>query len=76
MSGVARARRVGCVMGVDADRVGLLVVREARPGVLPRLCFYGLCKLRPGHFERDLGSWLVAVHWLLLASLPVWGSVE
>lgn len=61
---------------MDANRVGLLVVREARPGVLPRPCFCGLCKLRPDHSERDLGSWLVAVHWLLLASLPVWGSGE
>lgn len=50
-SGVARARRVGRVMRVDADRVGLLLVREARPGVLPKLCIYGLCKLRPGQSE-------------------------
>lgn len=50
--------------------MGLLAVREAKPGVLPRRCFCGLCKSRPGRSERDLGSWLVAVHWLLLASLP------
>lgn len=47
MSGVSGARRAGLVMAVDAGGVGLLVVREAGPGILPRPCFCGLCKLRP-----------------------------
>ena len=46
MSGVSRARKAGLVMAADAG-VGLLVVGEAGPGILPRPCFCGLCRLRP-----------------------------
>lgn len=59
-------------MGAGTGKVGLLVIREARPSVLPRPFCCGLCKLRPGFSEQDFGCWLVAAHWLLLASLRVW----
>lgn len=42
LSGVARARRGGIVTGAGSIEVGLLVVREAEPGIPPGPFFSGL----------------------------------